>query len=165
MGEPIDVEAYYQRYAPMVFRRCRTLLRSEESAMDAMQDVFIKLIDHRARLTAQAPSGLLLRMATNVCLNRIRSNKHQPALATSELLEQIALSDGAEGRSTARSVLNALFKTEPESSQTIAVMHLVDGLTLEEVAAEVGMSVSGVRKRLRKLRAQLQEGEPSDAQV
>ena len=42
------------------------------------------------------------------------------------------------------------------SSQTIAVMHLVDGMTLEEVAAEAGMSVSGVRKRLRTLRARLE---------
>jgi RNA polymerase sigma-70 factor (ECF subfamily) len=34
----------------------------------------------------------------------------------------------------------------------IAVLHLVDGLSLEETARETGMSVSGVRKRLRQLR-------------
>ena len=33
------------------------------------------------------------------------------------------------------------------------VMHLVDGMTLQEVADAVGMSLSGVRKRLRSLRA------------
>jgi RNA polymerase sigma-70 factor (ECF subfamily) len=38
-------------------------------------------------------------------------------------------------------------------------MHLHDGLTLEQVAANVGLSVSGVRKRLRKLRKQLFEME------
>ena len=36
-------------------------------------------------------------------------------------------------------------------------MHLVDGMTLEEVAREARMSVSGVRKRLRTLRGRLQE--------
>ena len=42
----------------------------------------------------------------------------------------------------------------------MAVMHFVDGLTYEEVAAEVGLSVSGVRKRLRTLkgRARALEG-------
>jgi DNA-directed RNA polymerase specialized sigma24 family protein len=35
------------------------------------------------------------------------------------------------------------------------VLHHVDGLTLEEVAAEVGMSVSGVRKRLRTIKDKL----------
>jgi RNA polymerase sigma-70 factor (ECF subfamily) len=39
----------------------------------------------------------------------------------------------------------------------MAVLHFVDGLTLEEVAAETGLSVSGVRKRLRGLRHALVE--------
>ena len=39
----------------------------------------------------------------------------------------------------------------------MAVMHLLDGLTLEEVAAETGLSVSGVRKRLRTLRSNVRE--------
>ena len=33
----------------------------------------------------------------------------------------------------------------------MAVLHYVDRLTLEETATAVGMSVSGVRKRLRRL--------------
>jgi RNA polymerase sigma-70 factor (ECF subfamily) len=154
----IDVESYYQRYGPMVFRRCRRLLGSEESAMDAMQEVFINLIHHQHRLAEQAPSGLLLRMATNVSLNRIRASK-RAALEPAELLDRIAGSSDEESPSIARSILRALFQREPESSRTIAVMHLVDGLTLEEVAAEVGMSISGVRKRLRKLREQLHQME------
>jgi RNA polymerase sigma-70 factor (ECF subfamily) len=54
-------------------------------------------------------------------------------------------------------LLDRLFGRHPESSRTIAVLHYVDGLTLEEVADEIGMSVSGVRKRLRALRASLTE--------
>jgi RNA polymerase sigma-70 factor (ECF subfamily) len=37
----------------------------------------------------------------------------------------------------------------------MAVLHHVDGMTLEQVARECGMSISGVRKRLRGLRASL----------
>ena len=36
-------------------------------------------------------------------------------------------------------------------------MHLFDGLTLEETAREAGLSVSGVRKRLRGLKGRLAE--------
>ena len=54
-------------------------------------------------------------------------------------------------------VLDWLFGRHKESSRTIAVLHYVDGLTLEEVARQTGMSVSGVRKRLRKLRRSLTE--------
>jgi hypothetical protein len=52
-------------------------------------------------------------------------------------------------------LLAQLFGRTPESSRVIAVLHYLDGLTLEEVAKEVGVSVSGVRKRLRVLRQEL----------
>jgi len=52
-------------------------------------------------------------------------------------------------------MLDAIFGGERESTRTIAVMHYVDGMTLEEVAREAGMSVSGVRKRLRMLCARV----------
>ncbi len=41
----------------------------------------------------------------------------------------------------------------------MAVMHWVDGMTHEEVAREFGMSVSGVRKRLRQLQARIRQPE------
>jgi RNA polymerase sigma-70 factor (ECF subfamily) len=41
----------------------------------------------------------------------------------------------------------------------MAVLHYLDGMTLEQVARECRMSISGVRKRLRALRATLHEME------
>lgn len=101
-------------------------------------------------------SSLLYRIATNTCLNRLRSKRRAPVDADSELLERIAGADETLGAAHARSVLDRILGREPESSATIAVLHLHDGLTLEQTAEVVGMSVSGVRKRLRKLKASLQ---------
>ncbi|AKU92310.1 RNA polymerase sigma factor [Vulgatibacter incomptus] len=148
----VDVEELYERYGPMVLRRCRSLLRDDDRALDAMQDVFVQVLRHEARLSAEAPAGLLLRMATNVCLNLIRRNRRKPEDPKEELLLRIASDDRLESRSIARAALSRLFGKEQESTRTMAVMHLVDGLTLEEVAREVGLSVSGVRKRLRTLK-------------
>ena len=125
--------------------------------MDAMQDVFVQLLKHKERLESTAPASLLLQIATNVCLNRIRSRTRRNETHDDELVARIAGSGEPESPAAARSVLTRLFARNEASSQTIAVMHLLDGLTLEEVAKEVGLSVSGVRKRLRKLRAHVQE--------
>jgi RNA polymerase sigma-70 factor (ECF subfamily) len=161
VGAEVDVEAYYRRYAPMVLRRCRRLLRDEEAAVDAMQDVFVRVMQRGPTSPDSAPSGLLLKIATNVCLNQIRTRRRKPEDGEPDLLETIAAS-GTETGSFARSVLNRLFGVEPETTRAIAVMHHLDGMTLEEVAAEVGMSVSGVRKRLRKLRLRLTEIDAGD---
>lgn len=151
----IDVENYYRRYGPMVLRRCRKLLKDEESSVEAMQDTFVHLIKYEKKLTDEAPSSLLYRMATNVCLNKIRSRRRKPETADDDLLSRIADSRQMETRISARNLIGRLFGDEKVSTGTIAVLHLVDGMTLEEVASEVGMSVSGVRKRLRPLRAKL----------
>ncbi len=153
----IDVDAAYRRYGPMVLRRCRTMLRDEQRAYDAMQDVFVQLLRHHERLDDRGMSSLLYRMATNVCLNRIRSQSRRPEDASTDLLGRIAASSSIEQRTGARALLDRLLGGEPESTATMAVLHLHDGLTLEEVAEVVGLSVSGVRKRLRKLKASLAE--------
>jgi RNA polymerase sigma-70 factor (ECF subfamily) len=164
----IDVESFYRRYGPMVLRRCQKLLRSEALAQDAMQDVFVSVLSHGARLDDSAPAALLLRIATNVCLNRLRSSRRKPENPDDELLLRIAASGpDRDGQLAARGMLARLFGGEgplEASSRTIAVMHLVDGMTLEEVAAEARMSVSGVRKRLRTLRARLVALDPGAAQ-
>ena len=153
----LDVEALSRRYGPMVLRRCRRLLRDEEAALDACQDVFVRLIEHRGRLDARYPSSLLYRMATNVCLNRLRDSRREPVTRDEAILAEIAHAEEPGGASDARLVLARLFGRHPESSRTMAVLHYVDGLTLVEVAGETGMSVSGVRKRLRALRLSLTE--------
>ncbi|MCA9666770.1 MAG: sigma-70 family RNA polymerase sigma factor [Myxococcales bacterium] len=149
----IDADDFYRRYSPMVLRRCRHLLADEEQAADAMQDTFVQLLRYESRLDDSAPSSLLYRIATNVCLNRLRSQRRRPEKPETELLQRIADADEPESRLFARLRLGGLLSGVQTSTRTIAVLHHVDGLTLEEVAAEVGLSVSGVRKRLRKLRA------------
>ena len=136
----------------MVLRRCRQLLQDEEQALDAMQDTFVQLLRSQERLTAHGPSSLLYRIATNTCLNALRSRKRRPQSGREELLMEIAAFDDHEDRSVTRAFLDDLFSRERESTKTIAVLHYVDDLTLEETAEAVGLSVSGVRKRLRTLR-------------
>ncbi len=157
----LDVEGAYLRYGPMVLRRCRRLLRHDAKAQDAMQDVFVSLLRHGERLDETALSALLLRVATNVCLNKMRTDRRHPEDRDDELLQRIAGTDGdGESRTVASNLLGKLFRADDPlaaSTRTIAVMHLVDGLTLEEVAREAELSLSGVRKRLRTLRGRLQE--------
>jgi RNA polymerase sigma-70 factor, ECF subfamily len=156
----IDVAEYYTKYGPMVLRRCRALLKDEDTAMDAMQEVFVKLLQHEKRLSGTYPSSLLYRIATNICLNIIRSEKNRLKADCEEILLNIASYDDTEDRIDVRDFLDRIFAKEQVSTNEIAVMHYVDEMTLEEVAEISGLSVSGVRKRLRnlKLHAKCLEG-------
>ena len=155
--EEIDVERAYRQYGPMVLRRCRTLLRDEDEALDVAQEVFVRVLTRKHTLTGQYPSSLLFRIATNLSLNRLRDRRREPQLPGDEVLHQIAVLADAD----APLLLDRLFGRQPESTRTMAVLHHVDGMTLEEVARECGMSVSGVRKRLRALRLDAMETKES----
>ena len=48
-----------------------------------------------------------------------------------------------------------IFSNEKESTRAIAVMHYVDKMKLETIASEIGLSLSGVKKRLKKLKDNL----------
>lgn len=120
-----------------------------------MQDTFVQILRRQETLDDRGSSSLLYTTATNVCLNRIRTVRRRPQDPATDLLSRIADAGEAIDRSEARSLLVRLFGGEPESTGTIAVLHLHDGLTLEQTAEAVGMSVSGVRKRLRKLKVAL----------
>lgn len=154
---PEAVQELYRRHAPMVLRRCRRLLGDEAQARDAAHDVFVQVLLLRGGVEARGQVSLLYCIATRVCLNRLRSRRRRPEDPGGELLQAIADADDAESRLSARALLDRLLGREPPSTRTIAVLHLVDGMTHEEVADAVGLSVSGVRKRLRALRERLHD--------
>ena len=77
-GLALDVEGLYLRYGPMVLRRCRGVLRDTAAAEDAAQEVFVTALRFQGRLNDEAPGALLLRIATNLCLNRLRSERRRP---------------------------------------------------------------------------------------
>ena len=146
----VDIEGLYTKYGPMVLRRCRHLLKNEELALDAMQDVFVKILKSLDRLTVDYPSSLLYTITTNHCLNIIR--KEQRVCPDNAVLEQIISTDMVEDKAINRLFLDQLFQNQKASTRTIAILHYMDGLTLEETAEMSGLSISGVRRRLRKLR-------------
>ena len=131
----LDVEALSRRYGPMVLRRCRRLLGDEQEALDACQDVFVRVL----RTPRPAARRLSVEPALSHRDQRVpepdaRSAPASPSRATRTVLAEIARAEEPGGISEARLLLDRLFGRHPESSRTMAVLHYVDGLTLEEVA-------------------------------
>jgi RNA polymerase sigma-70 factor (ECF subfamily) len=150
----IDVEALYRKYGAMVLRRCRTLLKNEDAAADAMQETFLRVLRNGKTLTASYPSSLLYRIATNVCLNMLRGNRRRPTVSADLILDGLSGREKMEDRIVDTLLLEKVFTGAKESTRRAAEMHFLEGLTLAETAERVDLSISGVRKRFRSLRDQ-----------
>ena len=148
-----DFDNLYRQYGPMVLRRCRFILKNEDKALDAMQDVFVRLIERKEKIS-NVCSSLLYTMATNVCLNKIRSDKLRNGHefdVIAEIVEDSASAEGTEKIETSI-LLDCIFSDRDTKDRQIAILHYVDGYTLEETSKKMKMSVSGIRKRLEKLK-------------
>ncbi len=150
----IDVDDLYRTYGPMVLRRCRAMLKNDEAAADAMQETFIRLLRSQDSLRAEYPSSLLYRIATNVCLNAMRSARRRPVIEAGEMLEALPGRENVEARALDSLLVEQIFSGVKESTRQAARIHYLESATLEETAEKVGMSISGVRKRLEGLRRQ-----------
>lgn len=137
----------------MVLRRCRQMLRDEDAALDAMQDVFARWLE-LDRQPPEFPSSFLYTMATRICIDRMRSAAYRHG-GNDALLADIASAEDIEAVSGARRLLDRIFRRHEADTRTMAVLHYVDGLTHEEVAEQVNLSAAGVRRRLQRLREQV----------
>jgi RNA polymerase sigma-70 factor (ECF subfamily) len=140
----------YQQYGGMVYRRCLKLLKNEQDALDCMQDVFLSVT--KSISTIQYPSSYLYRIATNLSLNWIRDHRNNQETDIDDVVKEIASSEDTDSSVTFNSILEKIFHSEAASTKVIALLHLYDGYSLEEVSDIVNMSLSGVRKRLRSLK-------------
>src|SRR5208283_738252 len=136
----------YRCYGPMVLRRCRQLLADDDQAADAMQDTFVRVLRNRKTLHGSYPSSLLYRIATNVCLNALRTSRRRPAVSVDPLLDGLAGRERMEERLVDSFVLEQLFSHARKSTRRAAEMHYLEGCTLQETAKTVALSISGVRK-------------------
>jgi RNA polymerase sigma-70 factor (ECF subfamily) len=149
--EPGSLEALYRRHAAAVYGRCRFLLRDDDAARDATQDVFVRVLQAGAEVArAVSPTAFLLRAATNHCLNLLRASRATWREEVARLAGERA-TGGIEPE--ARELVRALLGVAPVEAQEIAVLYFVDELTQAEIAAETGRSLPTVRKRLREFLA------------
>lgn len=141
-----DVGNLYRRYGPVIYRRCLKLLRDDAEAQDAAQEVFVRALTHLDGLRYGSPLPWLHEIATRHCLNRLRDRSRRSSAREREL-RRPPPSDPAAAfadRDHAGWILDQL----DDTTALIAVHHLVDGMTQEEVAQAVGLSRRTVGTRL-----------------
>ena len=74
--EPTEAEirALYDQYGPVLFHRCRSILRNDEDANDAVQETFARVIRNWSTFRSESsPLTWMYRISTNYCLNQVRN--------------------------------------------------------------------------------------------
>ena len=158
------------RYAQRVFRVARHITKNDQDAEDVLQDTFLKAYSRLGQFEGNAKFYTwIVRVAVNEALMRIRRGKNR---VTVSLDQELETSDGAIQRelpAETESPEESLSRTELRESLTQAIDSLseiyrpvfvlrdVEGLSTEETAEMLNISLPAVKSRLLRARLQLRQ--------
>jgi RNA polymerase sigma-70 factor, ECF subfamily len=95
----IDLAALVETYSALLFRVAHSVLRSRAEAEDVVQDVFVRVLEHRQSLpTVRDMRVWLIRIAWNLALDRRR--RIRPEQMDESFAQNLAASSVQPARST-----------------------------------------------------------------
>jgi RNA polymerase sigma-70 factor (ECF subfamily) len=143
------IERLYREHGHVVLRRARELLRSEVEATDAVQDIFLSLLQRPGQLDGVTRiTAWLYRATTHHCLNRLRNRRGRL-----KILDGLRPASSVDSRGELLAQVRSLLEQLPEPLGEVAVYYHVDGMTYDEIAAILGCSRRQVGALLERLRA------------
>jgi RNA polymerase sigma-70 factor (ECF subfamily) len=151
------------RYEKKIYNLALRMLRDPDDAREILQETFLKVYDNLEKFRGEAHlSTWIYRIAMNEALMRIRKNKHRPRSleVTDEDGErrEIDVEDGAPvpvERLLTRELggeLDRAIALLPEDYRGAFLLRDVEGLSNEQIAKAMKLSVPAVKSRIHRAR-------------
>jgi len=169
-GNYASFEELVNRYEKKIYRLGINITGNPEDAEDVLQEAFLKAYSNLAKFQEQSKFYTwLVRIAVNEALMKLRRKKPE---RTVSLDEDIKTEDDSLPREIAdwspnpeqqytqaelREILSKTIQGLPPGFRTVFVLRDVEGLSTEETAAALELSVPAVKSRLLRARLQLRE--------
>jgi RNA polymerase sigma-70 factor (ECF subfamily) len=158
---PLPAEAtrlLYERHSGRIFGYCLSLLGSREEAEDAVQTTFMNVQRGLDRgVVPQFELAWLFKIARNVCYNRTESSSRRRRLESGSDLDSLEEVIASPERNAGVSVseLTSALGEIPERQRRALLLREFQGMSYEEIAGELGVSVAAVETLLFRARRSL----------
>ncbi len=160
-GDSTAFEKLYQKYVRLVYSVVYRMVPGEE-AHDLTQEVFIKAFKNIRSFRGDSSfRAWLLRIAHNLCCNRLRDMKRQSTESLEEMAERENggfepasdedLQAHVEREELQRKVREVLARL-PEDYRTMLVLRDFEQLSYEEISHITGLTIANVKSRLHRAR-------------
>lgn len=158
-GDPGAFEEIYRRHSPRVYSLAYRLTGSLADAEDLLQEAF--LLVHRKLDSFKGDSALgtwIYRLATNCCVDFLRSRQHREDQATETLDEALPPTPRAAAALRVEHLdLERAIARLPPGYRSAFVLHDVEGFGHNEVAAMLGIAEGTSKSQVHKARMRLRD--------
>lgn len=146
--EPDAVLTLFDRFADTVYRVALSYLRSPQEAEDAVQTVFLKLLEKNVEIYPNKERAFLTKMTINHCKNILSSAKTRSTVPLDETVPLVQPEDQA--------LFRAVMEL-PEKYRAVVCLHYFEGYSFREIAKFLGIGASAVSMRLVRARSILKQ--------
>lgn len=146
-----DFRTLYQRYSADVFRFALYLSGDRSDAEDITSETFVRAWTSSARIRTETVKGYLFTIARNLYLRGLRRSRRNVGLQrpiADTAPDPLAV---AEQKAQFRAVLGRL-RELPEADRSAVLLRAVEGLTYEEIARALGISLAAVKTKIHRAR-------------
>lgn len=138
------LESLFNYYYPRLYNFSRSFLKLEEGIDDILQEVFIKIWEHRKEIKSPDTfNSFIFTISRNLLLNELRrrlnDDKIRNKLYAKSVCEEYLLSEKVE-LNELKEKIDQLIQELPERQQNIFVLSRVEGLSNREIAKKLNIS-------------------------
>jgi RNA polymerase sigma-70 factor (ECF subfamily) len=145
----------YRSHARAVYQFAYYLSGDPALAEDIVSETFLRVWDSAAVVRMETVRGYLFTIARNLFLHDLRRKGKQELLEDSHSIAANAVRD-LESKEALRDTLAAL-QTLPETDRAALLLRAQEGVSYEEVARILGLSLSSVKVKIHRARLFLAE--------
>ena len=169
-GQYEAFESLVNRYEHKIYRLGLNITGNPEDAEDVLQETFLKAFENLPRFREDSRFYTwIVRIAVNQALMKLRKRRTDRSVSLDDPIEEdgeVIPRDFADwkpnpeqllGRTETRERLEEAIQGLPPSFRTVFVLRDVEGLSTEETAEMLGLSISAVKARLFRARLRLRE--------
>lgn len=150
----MDFSSLYKKYAPDVYRFSLYLSGERGEAEDITSETFVRAWTSPEPIVMATVKSYLFTIARNLFLQGLR-RKYRHVMLDEELRDpQAGPYVQAEQKEKLHSVMTELQRL-PEASRSALLMRAVDGMTYEEIAQVLGLSLATVKVKIHRARLAL----------
>ena len=157
-NQPGAFEELYRRFAPRVFTLACRMSGSRSSGEDLLQEIFLLVYRKLGSFKGEAALGTwVYRLATNCCLDHLRSRQHKLEMASDELDESLPPRVTTGRLAPEKLDLERAIARLPPGYRAAFILHDVEGFDHAEVGRLLGIAEGTSKSQVHKARMKMRE--------
>ncbi len=142
----------YDRYASKVYFKCLSLLKQEDLAKDAVQDIFTKILLSLSSFSERSKfSTWIYSITYNYCIDSLRKRKRGAELFTDDMGDLPDVADEVTDEAIYTMEIDALREVLaklPEGDKAVLMMKYQDDMSIKEIAEALNRTESSTKMKI-----------------